>query len=204
MHTGYYLTKDYLQWQYQQPYYGYDFMTWPNFFNKQELNGTDMFKYLHGFCDWFAITLGRKFDYTINSIWDKQTNSLMHAYCTQKVGNITYYIDSRGITDNYNEFINEFAHNDYKRYPERYTNIVSSSVSEFIKQCLSVQNTWFNRVGVNGMTSICNELDSISTDIVFSNNYDLQKQIDNQQPQQKPQYCYDYYFTQTYYSNQQY
>lgn len=70
----------------------------------------NFYEFLHGYCDVFAYRLREKFGYDICFDYeDEDCSQLIHAYCTVTVGNKTYWIDCRGITDDYEEFIEEFA-----------------------------------------------------------------------------------------------
>lgn len=87
-----------------------------------EYKNIDMYKYLHGYCDVFAYRLREKYGYDINlDCEDECCEYLIHAYCSTEINGKTYWIDCRGITDNYKEFIEEFASWDC------YGNIDSSS-----------------------------------------------------------------------------
>ena len=87
------------------------------FLEKEELfeteNGT--FKvgdFLHGWCEIFAYMLHRRFGWPIEVIRDED-GFLIHAYCVRKVKDrfgkeIPAFVDVRGETTDYREFINEF------------------------------------------------------------------------------------------------
>ena len=73
-----------------------------NSFNQDELSIINLEKYLHGYCDEFAILLNRKYNYPI--IAKFKDKNLIHAYCKKD----NYYIDVRGITDESDLFFKEF------------------------------------------------------------------------------------------------
>lgn len=62
---------------------------------------------LHGYCTTFAKLLHRKYGYPVYKI-EKKNGNYIHCFCTAIWNGITYYIDVRGITNNYDEFISEF------------------------------------------------------------------------------------------------
>lgn len=49
----------------------------------------------------------KKYGYTVYKI-EKKNGDYIHCFCTAIWNGITYYIDVRGITNNYDEFISEF------------------------------------------------------------------------------------------------
>lgn len=63
--------------------------------------------FLHGYCDIFACMLHDKYGYPIEKIIDED-GLLIHAYCVCKQYNRTLYMDIRGATDNWEEFLEEF------------------------------------------------------------------------------------------------
>ena len=65
------------------------------------------YNFLHGECDIFARYLSDKYGYMMSALYE-EPNQLIHAYCTNEVNGVVYYIDVRGITDNWEEFIREF------------------------------------------------------------------------------------------------
>ncbi len=108
MHTGYYEDNSKL-----------DFCPLENeFLTKFSVKNGDEFDFtfsandmLHGFCDIFAEVLAKKFNpnYQVYSLLDPSDGYLTHCYCMLSDSDKKYYIDVRGITDNFNEFISEFA-----------------------------------------------------------------------------------------------
>lgn len=44
----------------------------------------------------------------MKAIYDCDSGELIHAYCTAEINNETVYIDVRGITNDWDEFIEEF------------------------------------------------------------------------------------------------
>lgn len=76
-------------------------------FYQEDLSTINLEKYLHGFCDEFALLLNKKYQYPIYASFNG--NQLIHAYC--KIDN--FFIDIRGITDDQSLFNMEFE-NDLK------------------------------------------------------------------------------------------
>jgi hypothetical protein len=72
-------------------------------FHQDELEILDLEKYLHGYCDEFALMLNSVYGYSIEVIFF--CHKIIHAYC--KVGD--FYIDVRGITDDKELFFSEFT-----------------------------------------------------------------------------------------------
>lgn len=71
------------------------------------------YHFLHGECNVFAVFLHDKYGYDIESLWNKGEfdTGLIHSYCTKEINGVKYYIDIRGITDSYQEFMKEFYDN---------------------------------------------------------------------------------------------
>ena len=63
--------------------------------------------FLHGICDIFAEALHRKYGYELHQVND-EGNYLVHAFCTAKKNGKTVYVDVRGMTTDYEEFICPF------------------------------------------------------------------------------------------------
>ena len=70
------------------------------------------YSFLHGECAIFAYALAKEFGYKINILYANDFFSNLpyfcHSYCTFEKGGVTYYVDIRGITANFEEMINEF------------------------------------------------------------------------------------------------
>lgn len=66
---------------------------------------------LHGFCDIFAEILAKEFnpDYKVYSLLSSSDGYLVHCYCMFFDNDKKYYVDIRGITDDFEEFISEFS-----------------------------------------------------------------------------------------------
>lgn len=69
----------------------------------------DLLKYLHGFCDEFAIYLSEEFQYDI-CFWteyDYEINKmvLVHAFNKIKYNNKEYYVDIRGFTKDFEDIL---------------------------------------------------------------------------------------------------
>lgn len=70
----------------------------------------NLYDFLHGHCDQFAVALSEHFGYDIEWVEDKDRNFLIHAYCVKELGNgEKAYIDARGITTDAVAFFDEFA-----------------------------------------------------------------------------------------------
>ncbi len=71
------------------------------------------YNFIHVECNVFASFLHDKYGYKIESVWNKsgEYKGLVHSYCVKEVNGIKYYIDVRGITDSWHEFIQEFYDN---------------------------------------------------------------------------------------------
>lgn len=65
------------------------------------------YDFLHGYCNEFAYMLNEKYGYPIYEIVD-HTGTLIHSFARLDQNNIHYFIDVRGITTDYHEFISEF------------------------------------------------------------------------------------------------
>lgn len=66
-----------------------------------------VYDFLHGYCNEFAYMLNEKYGYPIYEIVD-HTGTLIHSFARLDQNNIHYFIDVRGITTDYHEFISEF------------------------------------------------------------------------------------------------
>lgn len=77
----------------------------------------DALVFLHGVCGIFALALSDVFRYEIELSYEQPEdedvgnntpewclNNLVHIYCKKQVGDKTYYIDVRGVTDNWEAF----------------------------------------------------------------------------------------------------
>ena len=119
-------------------------------FYQDELSVVNFEKYLHGFCDEFAILLNKKYNYPISAIF--KGSKLVHAYC--KVDNL--YVDIRGITDDKELFDSEFidelreetiikTFSNYNDFFEHMSKIISNYKIENIDELnLLEQDKWFD------------------------------------------------------------
>lgn len=145
MHTGYY--KELEDINAEDEGASFEVMEILNIFSEEPL---DMYKYLHGYCDDFACALNRKYGYDIESIWS-ESGKLIHAFCVKPAlheGEKNYYIDARGITDNWKEFIEEFR-DEYSDdlYDEPVCEIeVNHSANDFIDMCVIERGKDWNYV----------------------------------------------------------
>lgn len=80
-------------------------------FLENETGGLDismpLYVFLHGYCDTFAFALHEQYGYEIEYARDED-NHLIHAYCVDYSGSTPLYIDIRGITDNFEELMEDF------------------------------------------------------------------------------------------------
>ena len=73
---------------------------------KDEENPFEQFSavdFMTGSCDIFSVCLNEKFDYKIYKIIQKKE---VHYFCFSEIDKIKYYIDVRGFTNSFNEFVN--------------------------------------------------------------------------------------------------
>lgn len=119
MHNLFYLKKDQNTIDFKKDV-DFDFMDsvefiWPD----GTCENIDMYVFLHGFCDVFAYRLREKYDYDICFNYeDEECTQLIHAYCVCTINDKLYYIDIRGITDDYDEFFKEFEDWDWYGYTD--------------------------------------------------------------------------------------
>ena len=68
------------------------------------------YSFLHGYCSFFALALAKKFKYEIHVLWVKEelTSYFCHAYCSFVYHGDTFFVDIRGITNDFNEMLEEF------------------------------------------------------------------------------------------------
>ena len=83
--------------------------------NEISSHGLTPYDFLHGSCDVFAYYLNKQYKYDVECIYERDDDDnkrLIHAYCTEKLsdGSVAY-IDVRGVTTDYDEFIAEFIDN---------------------------------------------------------------------------------------------
>lgn len=109
IHSRYYIAKEkneninyfgkFVRWNYVDDYS----------FNRGSNETSSMGKwgFLHGSCDLFAKRLNQVYGYPIYSIYSNK-DELVHAFCICEVDGFVFFIDVRGFTNDFNEFINEF------------------------------------------------------------------------------------------------
>lgn len=132
-----------------------------------------MYKYLHGCCDYFAEALSQVFGYEVDSL--RNNRGLIHAYCIFCENEITYYIDARGITDDYEEFIQEFS----EELNESCILKKSNSSKEFLQLLYSVDKKWVAFLSTEELTDleITYELDNLFKDNVFRSEYNVKRNL---------------------------
>lgn len=65
------------------------------------------YNFLHGYCNEFAYMLNEKYGYPVFEIKGEEGN-LIHSFARVDTDSEHYFIDVRGITTDYSEFISEF------------------------------------------------------------------------------------------------
>ena len=76
--------------------------------NYDDIDALDQInEFLYEYCEVFAVALHQHFGYKIEYLYDTN-NQLVHAYCILSIGGKIHYIDIRGITDDWDEFIDDF------------------------------------------------------------------------------------------------
>lgn len=65
------------------------------------------YDFLHGYCDIFAKRIHDQFSLPMYAIYS-ESGDMVHCFCKINADGRDYYIDVRGITDDYTEFISEF------------------------------------------------------------------------------------------------
>lgn len=111
MHTGFWSDLDDIRecsaehGDITDPYeLGFDFMV-----DEEKWGGLySPFDFLHGCCDVFAKYLHERYGYHIEAIYGQYGEQLIHAYCVDVSGDTPIFLDIRGQTDNYEEFLDEF------------------------------------------------------------------------------------------------
>lgn len=99
-------------------------------------NTFDANTFLHGVCDIFAYALAKLFNYTIYQVVD-DNGYIVHAFCIYRKNNTNLYIDARGITSDYDDFISDFEdffedeNLKYKFQPFNYKNFEEYSTEDF-------------------------------------------------------------------------
>ena len=174
MHSGFYTERDMLVQDYKDEIedidFRFEFMDGLDFFYQDELSCIDMYKYLHGYCYLFALMLSKVFGYKIKSFWTSKDN-LIHAFCvTQSKDGKEYYIDARGYTDDYDEFISEFPISRYNDINTSSDFIVVDSDNAQAFSTLITDNTpdWMDID-----KKLQKELDLLSKDVVLQSEYKI-------------------------------
>ncbi len=116
MRNGFYKELDEIRKEDPELYNGvYDFSFMENCegidgegFNDVDEEGIrfNAFDFLHGYCNEFADFLHKKYGYQVEAV--KEDGELVHMYCTADISGKKHYIDIRGITDSWEEFMEEF------------------------------------------------------------------------------------------------
>lgn len=114
------------------------------------------YDFLHGSCNEFAYMLNEKYGYPVFEIKDEKGN-LIHSFTRVDTDSQHYFIDVRGITTDYSEFISEFEDwideetSIINTFPvdlldkdERERNAPSKENREFIENLFSDYNNYYN------------------------------------------------------------
>lgn len=105
MHTHYYVNRDKIEEENHRDGIITDF-----YFMENDLLSDDISSYhfLHGMCDVFARYMAHTYGLRQEAILDDE-GRLIHAYCmAQTPTGTTLFLDVRGWTDDYDEFLSEF------------------------------------------------------------------------------------------------
>ena len=101
--NGFYIKLDELNEEFEDYDYSFDFLE-----NEISYKRITPDWFLYGNCDIFACYLHEKYGYEMKAIYEYDSEQLIHVYCIAEINNKTVYIDVRGITDDWNEFITEY------------------------------------------------------------------------------------------------
>jgi hypothetical protein len=101
MRYGFYTDLDELREEYDCSDFGF-------LENEIQYKGLTPHDFLHGYCFEFARYLNLLYHYPIECIY-AEDDSLIHAYCVIEKNNKSLFIDIRGCTDDWDEFIDDFA-----------------------------------------------------------------------------------------------
>lgn len=71
------------------------------------INGDNPSDFIEGWCLTFATVLSNRFGYDIEYLYNR-SDKLVHAYCKTVKDGKTYFIDVRGVTEDYNELVRPF------------------------------------------------------------------------------------------------
>ncbi len=102
-------------------------------FDSDELSFIDLYKYIHGYCDEFAMMLSKLYGYEIKMAFCGDI--LIHAWCQKG----EYFIDARGITNDEKLFFSEY---DMKQTVV-YTLTTVEEFFQFAKEMLAKQGSEF-------------------------------------------------------------
>lgn len=106
----------------------------------------DMFPYdsayplLRGSCNHFAVALHNVLGYNAYIIQEKDRKSSFHAFCQIFKDRTLYYVDARGITTSFNEFMSvarEFVHDEFIIRPLEETDIAEWKEEEYFDEAMA-------------------------------------------------------------------
>lgn len=102
----------------------------------------DAFDYIHGLCYYFAQQLQKTFGYKIQAVYDEEGDAI-HAFCVDTLDDgRTVYIDARGCTTDFEEFI------------EEYEDFVDADEAEPVDFVPKIK---FTKAGIKGAENLINE-----------------------------------------------
>lgn len=105
-------------------------------FDSDDLSSVDLYKYIHGYCDEFAMMLSKLYRYEIKMAFCGEV--LIHAWCQKG----KYFIDARGITDDEKLFFSEYN----MKNTTIYTVANVEEFLQFAREMLERQNAKFDIV----------------------------------------------------------
>ena len=146
-HKGFYLFED--------PLDALNTIVYSDFFqesNDDEFPYDSAYSFFSGSCHLFALSLNRLLDYRAYIIKGNGSNSF-HAFCQIYKNSQWYYVDARGVTSSFDEFINDakqFITNEYSIQPISEEDIKSweqepyfDDAMEFAKGIIKKYNSYY-------------------------------------------------------------
>lgn len=108
-HNGFYLIHDRLQAESPSEQIDFDFL---EKISIGKDNHQNLYDFLHGYCDIFAICLHQRYNYPIEAVFTDD-GKLVHCYCLKSTTNVDgtkqrNFLDIRGKTSSHEEFLSEF------------------------------------------------------------------------------------------------
>ncbi len=147
MHYGFYEELDSLLEDYEDSDFGFlENINMPcedsvGVFDTKINRHINAYDFLHGCCNEFAYMLNEKYGYPIYEIVD-HTGTLIHSFARLDQNNIHYFIDVRGITTDYHEFISEF-----EDWTDEETSIEDTFSVDLLNKSVREKNTPIKKIG---------------------------------------------------------